>query len=71
VNTTTIRTRLEKDLLTANARLRQLGRGVVIDELPGAIGDNSSSADELDESQSTTSLEIGLERLERQVTEAE
>ena len=58
MKTTTIRTRLEKDLLTANARLRQLGRVVAIDELPGAIGDNSPSADELDGSQSTTGREI-------------
>jgi RNA polymerase-binding transcription factor DksA len=59
MKTTTIRTRLEKDLLAAGARLRQLGRVVAIDELPGAIGDNSSGTDELDGSQSTTSREIG------------
>jgi DnaK suppressor protein len=56
---TAIRKRLEKDLITANARLRQVGRVVVIDELPGALGDNSSEADELDGSQTTSNREIG------------
>jgi RNA polymerase-binding transcription factor len=56
---TTIRKRLEKDLLTAVARLRQLGGVVAVDELPGAIGDNSPGADEVDGSQMTTSREIG------------
>ncbi len=56
---TTIRRQLEKDLRTAGARLRQFGRVVAIDQLPGAIGDDSSGADELDGSQSTMSREIG------------
>jgi RNA polymerase-binding transcription factor DksA len=56
---TTIRKQLEKDLRTAGARLRQLGRVVTLDELPGAIGDNSSGADEVDGSQSTMGREIG------------
>jgi DnaK suppressor protein len=56
--TTTIRRRLEKDLRTASARLRQLGRIVALDERSGAIGDNSRGADELDGSQSTTSREV-------------
>jgi RNA polymerase-binding transcription factor DksA len=59
MKTTTIRTRLETDLLGAVTRLRQLGWIVAVDELPGAIGDNSLGADELDGSQSTTSREIG------------
>ena len=59
MQTTAIRTRLEKDLLTAGTRLRQLGRVVAVDKRPDAIGDNSPGADELDESQSTTSREIG------------
>jgi hypothetical protein len=42
---TTIRKRLEKDLLIAVARLRQLGGVVAVDGLPGAIGDNSAGAD--------------------------
>ena len=56
---TTIRRRLEKDLHLAVARLRQLGGAVAVDTLPGAIGDNSPSADEVDGSQVTTSQEIG------------
>lgn len=47
---TTIRQRLEQDLLTARTRLHQLGRVVALDELP----------DPLDRSQSTTSGEIIL-----------
>ena len=56
---TTIRTQLEKDLRTAGARLRQLGRVVAIDEIPGVIGNNSPAADEVDGSETTTSREIG------------
>ena len=56
---TTIKRRLEKDLLTAVARLRQRGGGVAAEELAGAIGDNSPGADEVDGSQITTSREIG------------
>jgi hypothetical protein len=60
---TTIRRRLEKDLLVAVARLRHLARVVAVDELPGAIGDNSPGADEIDGSQIlrasvATSLEV-------------
>ena len=55
---TTIRRRLEKDLLTAVARLRQRGGGAAVEELAGAIGDNSPGADEIDGSQITTSREI-------------
>jgi RNA polymerase-binding transcription factor DksA len=56
---TTIKRRLEKDLLTAIARLRQRGGVVAAEELAGAIGDNSPGADEVDGSQITTSREIG------------
>ena len=48
MKTTPVRTRIEKDLLDAGARLRRLG----------AI-DTSPRADALDESQSTTTREIG------------
>jgi DnaK suppressor protein len=58
-STPQIRKRLEKDLLIAAARLRQLGGVVAVDGLPGAIGDNSPGADEVDGSQITTSREIG------------
>lgn len=56
---TMIGRQLEKDLLSAVARLRQLGGAVAVEELPGVIGDNSPGADEVDGSQSTTSREIG------------
>lgn len=62
---TTIRKRLEKDLLTAVARVRQLGGVAAVDA--GAIGDNSPGADELDVSQITTSREIGWATRERLV----
>jgi DnaK suppressor protein len=62
---TTIRKRLEKDLLTAVARVRQLGGVAAVDA--GAIGDNSPGADELDVSQITTSREIDWATRERLV----
>jgi len=62
---TTIRKRLEKDLLTAVARVRQLGGVAAVDA--GAIGDNSPGADELDVSQITTSREMGWATRERLV----
>ena len=62
---TTIRKRLEKDLRTAVARVRQLGGVAAVDA--GAIGDNSPGADELDVSQITTSREMGWATRERLV----
>jgi RNA polymerase-binding transcription factor DksA len=59
MKTITMRTRLEKDLRDAVARLRQLGGAAAVEELPSAAGDNSPDADALDGSQSTTSREIG------------
>ena len=44
----------------AVSRLRQLGGAVVVEELPGAIGDNSPFADEVDDIQATASRDIGL-----------
>jgi RNA polymerase-binding transcription factor len=64
---TIVRRRLEKDLRIAVARLRQLGGVVAIDELPGAIGDNSPGADAIDGSQLNTSREIGWATRERLV----
>ena len=55
-----VRERLEKDLRTAVARLRQMGGGAMLEELPGAIGDNSPFADEMDEIQASESREIGF-----------
>jgi RNA polymerase-binding transcription factor len=56
----TIRERLEEDLRTAVTRLRQMGGAVAVEELPGAIGDNSPYADEVDEIQANERREIGF-----------
>src|SRR3990172_7564042 len=60
-----IRKRLEKDLNTAVSRLRQMGGAVAVEELPGAIGDNSPFADEVDGIQACGDREIGFAALER------
>jgi DnaK suppressor protein len=56
----TIRERLEEDLRVAVGRLRQLGGSVAVEEVPGAIGDNSPYADEVDEIQANERREIGF-----------
>jgi len=56
----TIRERLEEDLRTAVGRLRQMGGAVAVEEVPGAIGDNSPFADEVDEIQANERREIGF-----------
>ncbi len=55
-----MRKRLEQDLKAAVGRLRQMGGAVAIEELPGAIGDNSPFADEVDEIQANGDREIGF-----------
>ncbi len=55
-----IRMRLEADLREAIGRLRQMGGGIAAEELPGAIGDNSPFADEVDEIQANESRELGF-----------
>ena len=55
-----VREELERELRTAVGRLRQMGGGAMLDELPGAIGDNSPFADEMDEIQASESREIGF-----------
>jgi DnaK suppressor protein len=55
-----IRKRLEQDLRAAVGRLRNLDGAVALEEVPGAIGDNSPFADEVDEIQANESREIGL-----------
>jgi DnaK suppressor protein len=52
--------RLDQDLKTATSRLRQLGGAVAVEERPGAIGDNSPCADEVDEIHISANREIGL-----------
>jgi len=56
----TIRERLEEDLRTAVGRLRMIGGAVAVEELAGAIGDNSPYADEVDEIQENERREIGF-----------
>jgi DnaK suppressor protein len=55
-----IRERLEEDLRVAMSRLRQMGGAVAVEELPGAIGNNTPFADEVDEIQANESREIGF-----------
>ena len=46
-----VRDRIEKELGSVMDRLRQLGGAVVIEEFPGALGDNSPFADPTEEVQ--------------------
>lgn len=55
-----IRMKLEAELRQAIRRLRDIGGGVAAEELPGAIGDNSPFADEVDEIQANESRELGF-----------
>ena len=55
-----IRKRLENDLQLAVDRLRQMDGAEVIEEFPGALGDNSPFADEVDEIQANERREIGF-----------
>ena len=43
-----IRQRLETELNHTMGRLRQMGGSVMLEEFPGAVGDNSPLADEVD-----------------------
>ena len=43
-----IRQRLESELNHTMDRLRQLGGAIVLEEFPGAVGDNTTLADEVD-----------------------
>src|SRR5437773_8512169 len=55
-----VRKRLEQDLQAAVSRLRQMSGAVAVEEYPGAIGDNSPYADEVDEIQENERREIGF-----------
>ena len=46
-----LRDRIQKELGSVMDRLRQLGGAVVIEEFPGALGDNSPFADPTEEVQ--------------------
>jgi len=43
-----IRQRLESELNHTMSRIRQMGGAVVVEEYPGAVGDNTPLADEVD-----------------------
>jgi len=62
-----IRNRLDHNLTAALVRLRQLGGAVAVEELPGAIGDSSPFADEVDEIQANENREISFATRERLV----
>ena len=51
---------LQQEIDMVLGRLRHLGGPVVVEELSGAIGDNSPFADEVDDIQAIASRDIGL-----------
>jgi DnaK suppressor protein len=55
-----IKQRLDQNLTAALFRLRELGGAVAVEELPGAIGDNSRFANEIDEIQASENREISF-----------
>jgi RNA polymerase-binding protein DksA len=62
-----IRKRLDHNLAAALLRLRQIGVAVAVEKLPGASGDNSRFADEVDEIQASEDREISFATRERLV----
>jgi len=55
-----IQERLKEELRGAVSRLRRMDGAVALEILPGAIGDNSPFADEVDEIQANEGREIGF-----------
>jgi DnaK suppressor protein len=55
-----IREQLERSLEAALSRLRRMDAAVALAELPGAIGDNSPFADEVDDIQASQYREMGF-----------
>ena len=55
-----VRERIEKELGSVMERLRQLGGAVVIEEFPGAVGDNSPFADPTEEVQVQGEREVSF-----------
>ncbi len=55
-----IRAQLEQELRHALERLSQLGGAIVIEDFPGAVGDNSPLADSVEEVQVNEYREISL-----------
>ena len=60
-----VRKRLDHNLTAALSRLRQLDGPVAVEELPGAIRDNSRHADEVDEIQANENREISFATREK------
>lgn len=55
-----VRERIQKELGSVMDRLRQLGGAVVIEEFPGALGDNSPFADPTEEIQVQGEREVSF-----------
>ena len=55
-----VRDRIEKELGSVMGRLRQLGGAVVIEEFPGALGDNSPFSDPTEEVQVQGEREVSF-----------
>jgi RNA polymerase-binding transcription factor DksA len=55
-----LRNRIEKELGSVMDRLRQLGGAVVIEEFPGALGDNSPFSDPTEEVQVQGEREVSF-----------
>jgi DnaK suppressor protein len=55
-----LRERIEKELASVTDRLRQLGGPVVVEEYPGALGDNSPFADPTEEVQVQGEREVSF-----------
>lgn len=55
-----VRNRIEKELGSVMDRLRQLGGAVVIEEFPGALGDNSPFSDPTEEVQVQGEREVSF-----------
>ncbi len=55
-----VRDRIEKELGSVMNRLRQMGGAIVIEEFPGAVGDNSPFADLTEEVQVQREREVSF-----------
>ena len=55
-----LRDRIQKELESVADRLRQLGGAIVIEEFPGAVGDNSPFADPTEEVQVQGEREVSF-----------
>ncbi len=55
-----VRDRIEKELGSVMERIRQMGGAVVVEEFPGAVGDNSPFADPTEEVQVQGEREVSF-----------